>query len=316
MNFRCLLRGCTFIALSLGWGYSALADAPLVGVLLKGQTAFWNEVAGGAKASAEKTGMSLVIKIPVHETDVSTQVMYCNALGAMDIKALIIAPADQRALMLPIARLAAKGVKIIVLDSPLEGKKWALFVGTDQAATGEQVGKLLASTVAESDEIAVFRNDQNGSATGQREEGAIAALRAAHPAQVIHADVYSGTEPGKEADRAEFLISKYPNIKAIFASSSSGTMGMLQGLQAHNLGHAIKLIGMGFNLNKNVKSAIEAGDLYAWVAQLPRDAGSKSVEAADALLRGQTVPDVIHTDVLFVTKDNVNDPKILALMPN
>jgi ribose transport system substrate-binding protein len=232
----------------------------------------------------------------------------------MGVKALIIAPSDQRALMLPIARLAAGGVKIVVLDSPLAGKKWALFVGTDQEAAGEQVGRMLASIVSETDEVAVFRYNQNGSAAGQREEGALAALRAAHPKQPIHADIYSSTEPGREPDRAEYLISKYPDIRAVYASGTPGTMAMLHVLQARGLGHKIKLIGIGFNLNKDVKSAIESGDMYAWVAQLPGEAGRRSVEAAGALLKGEPVPDVIHTDVLFVTKDNVGDPKVLALM--
>ena len=313
-NIRRLI--CVFgcILAAHGWGRAAPADSPLVGVLLKGRTSFWNAVAAGAQDSAAKAGVSLVVKIPMSETDVQTQVRYCNALGAMGIKALIIAPSDQRALMLPIARLAASGVKIVVLDSPLAGKKWALFVGTDQEAAGEQVGRMLASIVSETDEVAVFRYNQNGSAAGQREEGALSALRAAHPKQPIHADIYSSTEPGQESDRAEYLLSKYPDIKAVYASGTPGTMAMLHALQAHGLGHRIKLIGIGFNLNTGVKSAIESGDMYAWVAQLPGEAGSRSVEAAGALLKGQPVPDVIHTDVLFVTKDNVGDPKVLALM--
>ncbi len=286
----------------------------MVGVLLKGRTSFWNEVAAGARDSAAKAGVTLVVKIPVSETDIQTQIMYCNALGAMDIKALIIAPSDQRALMLPIARLAARGIRIIVLDSPLAGKKWALFVGTDQEAAGERVGRLLASIVSESDEVAVFRYNQNGSAAGQREEGAVAALRAAHPNQPIHGDIYSSTEPGREPDRAEYLLSKYPGIRAVYASGTAGTMAMLHALQAHGLGRRIKLIGIGFNLNKDVKNAIESGDMYAWVAQLPREAGSRSVEAAGALLKDQPVPGVVHTDVLFVTKENVGDSRVLALM--
>jgi len=47
---------------------------------------------------------------------------------------------------------------------------------------------------------------------------------------------------------------------------------------------------------------------------LPREAASKAVEAAITLLKGGSVPPVINTDFFVITKDNLKEPKIQALL--
>jgi ribose transport system substrate-binding protein len=54
--------------------------------------------------------------------------------------------------------------------------------------------------------------------------------------------------------------------------------------------------------------------MQGWIAQLPREVGYKGMEAALALIKGQTVEPVIHTDFIVITRDNLRDPKIQALL--
>jgi ribose transport system substrate-binding protein len=54
--------------------------------------------------------------------------------------------------------------------------------------------------------------------------------------------------------------------------------------------------------------------LQGWIAQLPQEVGRKGVETAVALLKGQKMPAEAYTDCLVITKNNLKDPKVQALL--
>ena len=313
MNAATIRRFLVLIALVLSAGFAVGAEAK-IGLLLKAKNAFWSSMEQGATEAGRAAGAEIIVKSVIQETDIGGQTKLLNALAAQGIQALVIAPANKDALAGPVAELAAKGVKIVVIDSPLAGTVEHVFVGTNQRASGEAAGQLLATMVQTKDEVSFFRHIQGSGATEEREIGALAKLREAHPGVVVHGDIYSGGEKGVEEQRAELVLTKYPNTKVVFASGTPGTMAMLKVLQQKGLAGKIKLVGFGFNLNPQVAAAIESGAMFGWIAQLPKEVGRKGVETAVALLKGQTVPAIVNTEFLVITKDNLKDPKVQALL--
>jgi len=311
MKFRFL--PFSLLALTLSGLAPALSAAPKIGVLLKGRSEFWSAVEKGAQEAGNKLGAEVIVKAPPSETNVAVQIRLLAALGSQGIQALVIAPTNKDTLAAPVAALAAKGVKIVVIDSPLTGSGDAPFVGTNQNACGEAAGRLLARLIGDSDELSVLKHIQNNAATEEREAGALTALRAAHPGLPVHSDVYASSEAGAEAERCAFLLEKHPGTKAILAAGTPGTMAMLNLLSARK-GPPIRFVGFGFNLNPQVAAAIAGGTMDGWVAQLPQDVGYKGVQAAADLLAGRAVPPVVSTDFIVVTKDNLQDPKVQALL--
>lgn len=293
---------------------SSLCAAPKIGVLLKGHSPFWSAVEKGAIEAGQKAGTEVIVKAPLAESDIAVQIQLLNALGAQGITALVIAPCSKEALAAPVAALAAKGVKVVVIDSALDGKSSPVFVATDQQAAGESAGKLLASLVSDADEVSFLKHSQTSGATAQREAGALTSFRAAHPKAAIHGDIYASSEKDAEVEKAMLLLTTYPTTKAILASGTPGTMAMLHVLEAKKLAGTIKLVGFGFNLNPEVASAIESGALQGWIAQLPKEVGAQGVAAAVALLKGETVAPVVHTDFVAVTKSNLKDANVQALL--
>ena len=293
---------------------ATLSAAPKIGVLLKGRSAFWAAVEKGAIASGQQLGAEVVVKSPVSESDISVQIQLLNALAAQGAEAIVIAPINKEALAIPIASIAIKGVKIIVIDTQLTGKAAPVFVGTDQEASGQAAGRLLAKLVGDTDEVSFFKHSQSSGATALRETGALATFRETHPQNTVHGDIYASTEAGAEPGQAQLLLKQHPATKAILASGTPGTLAMLKLLQDQKLAGSIKLVGFGFNLNPDVAAALASGALSGWIAQLPGEVGAKGVAAAVSLLMGETVPPVINTDFVVITKDNLNDPKVQALL--
>ncbi|MCX6954068.1 MAG: substrate-binding domain-containing protein [Verrucomicrobia bacterium] len=304
------LFGLALAALSC---VSLPAAGPKVGVLLKGRSPFWASMEQGALEAGRKGGAEVVVKAPLTESDVAVQVQLLNAMAAQGFAAIVIAPANKDALAAPVAALAAKGIKIVVLESPLEGASAPVFVGTDHTLAGEAAGSLLATLVGDADEVSFLNHSQTNSATLAREKGAMAKFRAARPKNVVHADIYASAEAGAEIEKARLLLERYPATKAVFASGTGGTLAMLKVLEEKKLAGTVKLVGFGFNLSPEVAAALAAGKMHGWIAWQPRELGARGVETALALVAGEKVPAVVNTDFAVVTPANVKDAKMQAL---
>ncbi len=294
----------------------SLLAGPKIGLLLKGQNIpFFLAVEKGAQEAAKEAGAELTVKAPLTELDVSIQIRLLNAMAAQGMEAIVISPINKEALAVPIASIAVKGqTKFIVIDTPITGNAAPVFIGTDHEAAGKDAGALLAKLVGPNDEVAIFKHSQSSGATMQRDVGALAGFRSVHPNSVVYGDIYASTEPGTEKARAELVLKNHPNIKGVLATGTAGTLAMLELLQERNLTSQIKLIGFGFNLQPKVAAAIESGALAGWIAQLPHEIGSKGIKAALSVIKGENVEPIIHTPVVIVTKDNLKNPEIQALM--
>jgi ABC-type sugar transport system substrate-binding protein len=75
----------------------------------------------------------------------------------------------------------------------------------------------------------------------------------------------------------------------------------------------VKIAGFGSSLNTDAIQAIESGTMLAFVVQVPRDIGYKSVIAAAALIRGEPVPAKTDINFFVVTKENIDDPAVQPL---
>lgn len=307
------LLACAATLLALVLPSFAIAG-PKIALVLKGRTAFWKAVEKGAIEASARLGVDLVVKAPLADTDVAVQIQLLNATAAQGADAIVIAPINNGALAVPIASIAIHGKKIVAIDTPLTGKAAPVFVGTDQEGSGRAAGELLARLVTDNQEAAILKHNQSSGATLDRERGAVAGFRSVHPKGVLHTDIFGGSEPGAEESKCELLLTQHPNVKAVLSTGSVETMAMLHVLQRRKLTGQIKLIGFGFNLNPEVAAALENDQMQGWIAQQPTEFGIRGVETALALLKGETVPKVVNTDYLVITKDNLQDPKIQALL--
>lgn len=302
------------LALAALFAPVALSAAPKIGVLLKGRSPFWSSMERGALDAGAQHGVEVVVKAPMAESDVSVQVRLLNGMVTQGFQAIVIVPANQDALAAPAAAAAAKGIKIVVLESPLAGDKWPVFVATDHHSAGSAAGGLLASLVGDGDEVGFLCHSQTNSATTAREKAAIARFREQRPKSVVHAGIYASAEAGTEAEKARTLLAQYPGTKAVFASGTAGTLAMLSVLREKNLAGSIKLVGFGFNLSPEVADALASGKMHGWIAWQPRELGRRGVEAAVRLVKGEPVPAIVDTDFVVVTAANVKDAAVQALL--
>ena len=71
---------------------------------------------------------------------------------------------------------------------------------------------------------------------------------------------------------------------------------------------------IGFDSGKQQKTAVASGEMAGAISQNPVGMGYKTVEAAVKAIKGETLPKVIDTGFYWYDKNNMNEPKIAAVL--
>jgi ribose transport system substrate-binding protein len=287
--------------------------APRIGVLLKDRSpGFWVLAEQGALATGRELGAEVVVKAPPTVMDVAIQPKLLAALAAQKLDALVIAPTNPDAIAGAVAELAGKGVKIVTVDTPLREGLAQVFVGADQAGIAEAAAKLLLAAAADGDEVAILRNNSLDRPVLLREQAVRDAVQS-RSALVLRADIFASSEKDTEEAQAQLLLTKYPNVKLVFASATRGTLATIKAIREKRLVGKVRVVGFGTYLPADVAQAFEDGILLGWVAQEPKDLGVKAVRAAVALAKGEPVATVQRPAHVLVTKDNFRSAEVQAL---
>lgn len=294
----------------LAWGQ----NKPTIGVLFKNRVGYWALAEKGALAAGEELGASVVVKGAPSVANPGWQVTLLHSLVEQKFDVLVVSPVKTDVLDAEVKQAAAKGAKIVTFDAPEWEDTVTASVLPDTEGVVESASKTFASFVGDTDEVVIFRNNQGDLPVVRREDAIIQHLKQLKQGLVIRADIYASTDGADPKESAAFVLTKYPQAKAILSTGSAGTMAMFDLLQAKKLAGKVKFMGFGTNLNPKVAQALDDGTMQGWVAQLPYDVGYLCVSTAISVAQGKPVPKVVKEKSLIVTRENLNDPKVQALL--
>ncbi|MEO5821141.1 MAG: substrate-binding domain-containing protein, partial [Vicinamibacteraceae bacterium] len=94
--------------------------------------------------------------------------------------------------------------------------------------------------------------------------------------------------------------------------NESSTAGMLLALQ--DIGKAGAITFVGFDYSSSFLEPLRKGEIKGFVVQNPVNMGYLSVKTMVAHLKKEQVPISVDTGVELVTLDNLQDPKIQAVI--
>ena len=162
--------------------------------------------------------------------------------------------------------------------------------------------------------VIMLRMMEGATSTTQREEGFLESLKASAPyIEILSSDEYGGNSVASAQKKAQLLLSKYgSNVDGIFCCNEMTTEGMLLTLHQMKLAGKIKFIG--FDANPALIAGLESGAIQGLAVQNPFQMGYLSVVTAYQALTEKDVPTRFDTGVTFVTRENLHDSAIQALI--
>ncbi len=259
------------------------------------------------KRGLEEKAKELGVTIDVRDgqDDDQKQLTQVEALLNRGCDALILCPRDEDALVPAVESANRAGVPVITMNRRVNGGKVVTYIGADDAEGGRTQGKALAEALGpKGGQIIYLQGTQGSSPQRQRQKGLKAVLDE-HPEIKVADDRFAAFQEDKAKAVMTDLVRRYDPgaIRAIVAQADEMALPAAEVARAEGWKDAIVI---GFNGTKLAFDAIRSGTLYATVLQDAAEQGTRSVEAAVAHLKGQTVEPEILTSLPLITKENID----------
>lgn len=267
---------------------------------------FFITMAEGAKKNheAHAADYDLVINGIKNENDLAEQVNIVEEMIAQQVNAIVIAPADSKALVTVLKHAKDAGILVVNIDNKLDPgalKEAGLkipFVGPDNRAGARQVGDALAKHLKSGDKVAIIEGIPTAYNSQQRRLGFEEAMKAAGMNIV---SVQSGRWEMDQANNvAAAMLSEHPDLAAILCANDNMALGAVAAVQS--AGRTGKTLIVGFDNISAIQPMIQNGQVVATADQHANQLAVFGIQAALKILKGEAPPADQTTAVDLITK--------------
>ncbi len=282
------------------------AGKPRIALVMKSlANEFFSTMAEGAKKhqAAHADAYDLIVNGIKNETDLAEQVNLVEQMIAQQVNAIVIAPADSKALVTVLRQAKEAGILVINIDNKLDAdvlKQAGLsvpFVGPDNREGARKVGETVAKHLKPQDQVAIIEGIPTAFNGQQRRLGFEDAMKAA---DINIVGVQSGLWEMEKANAvAAAMLSEHPQLKAILCANDNMALGAAAAVET--AGRTGSVLVAGFDNISAIRPLIEKGQVVATADQHADQLAVFGIEAALKILKGEAPPADQTTTVDLVT---------------
>ena len=244
------MTGCKPSADTPPGSSSAGAARPKVALVMKSlANDFFATMARGAEEHhrAHAADYDLLVSGIKNETDLTEQVNLVEQAVAQGAAAIVIAPADSKALVPALRRAQQQGVIIVNIDNRLdadvvrESGLLLSFVGPDNRGGAKRVGLALAATLKAGDEVAIIEGVTTAFNGQQRRLGFEDARQDA--GMKVVATQSGEWEMEKANVVAANLLTAHPRLRALLCANDNMAIGAAAAVAAAGRAQQVSIVG-------------------------------------------------------------------------
>jgi ribose transport system substrate-binding protein len=305
------LSAMLFVFLGVGCDSKTTSQAPekpRVALVMKSlANEFFRTMQDGAEAhqKAHAADYDLTSTGIKNETDVDKQINLIEQNIAQHVNAIVIAPADSKALVPVLKKAADAGIVVINIDNKLDAdalKEKNLrvpFVGPNNMKGAKLAGDYLATKLAKGDPVALIDGQPGAFNAVQRHDGFEAAMKEAGM------NIVTSQSAQWESDKATPLVSSilgaHPEIKAVLCANDSMALGAHTAIRDAQKVGKVQLVG--FDNIAAVQELIKKGDVLCTVDQHADQIAVNGIQYALEILKNKSQPADKETAVDLVTAE-------------
>lgn len=288
----------------------AQEERPTIGLVMKSLgNEFFQQMEAGAVAHAEERADLELIPLGIqNETDLEAQVGLVENLIAQGVDAIVIAPADSRALVPVLARAIEAGIVVVNIDVRLSEEALAdagvniPFVGPDNAAAAKMVGDVLAEELGEGAGVIILEGVPGADNAVQRSNGF---TQAAEEGGLNIVATESGHWETDEAFALTTnLLTANPDVAGIMASNDSMALGAVRAVDSLGLTEDVTVVG--FDNIPAIQPLVCDGTVLATLDQFGAQQASNGIDVAMEMIAGEAREGWITTPVELITAENLD----------
>ena len=280
---------------------------PRIALIMKSlANEFFITMENGARAhqQANAAAYDLLANGIKDELDVGRQIDLVEQMIAQRVDAMVIAPADSKALVPVCQKAQQAGIVVVNIDNKLDDAVLASsqvripFVGPDNRQGARIVGEHLAKHLQPGDKVVIVEGAPNAFNGVQRKLGFEDAMEAAGMTIVSSQSGYWETDKASQVVAA--MITEHPDLKAILCANDSMALGAVAALRDARKLESVKVVGYD-----NIAAAqrlLDEGHLLATADQHADQLAVFGIEYALEMLKSNTTPADRETPVDLVTR--------------
>ncbi len=289
---------------------SGHAEHPRVALVMKSlANEFFKTMEDGARAHqrAHAGEYELVATGIKDEQDVAGQVRLVEQMIAQAVSAVVIAPADSRALVAVCKRASDAGIVVVNIDNRLDEAVLAErglrvpFVGPDNRKGAAKVASHLAGHLQRGDKVAILEGVPGAYNAVERKIGFETALSGA--GLVVASSQPANWETARANQVAAALLTEIPDLKAVLCSNDSMALGAVAAIKAAGRDGQVQVVG--FDNISAVKELVKSGRILATADQHADRLAVFGIEYALEMLRTKQLPASRETPVDLVTAQSL-----------
>jgi ribose transport system substrate-binding protein len=296
MKFRCLLLACITLIAACGKTSDKPATSSAKGTigvsLLTLQNPFFKVIGDNITAEAVKHGYDTLVVSA--DNDVARQSNQVKDFIVKKAAAIVLSPADSKAIVPVIQEANAAGIPVFTVDVPCNepGVKIVTQVATDNFGGGKEAAQAMIEALkGQGGKIGVLDLKQVESCI-LRVKGFKEVLEAHNAKAAQKIEIVSELDGGGAKDKgykaAEDMLQAHPDLVGIFAINDPSALGARGALE--KAGKAGNVVIIGFDGQPEGKQAIKDGKIYADPIQFPDKMGVEVVRAFLRHSKGEELP--------------------------
>ncbi len=316
MKLRRFLLLCTALIAACGKTSDKPADGAkgTIGVsLLTLQNPFFKVIGDNITAEAAKNGYNTLVVSA--DSDVARQSNQVKDFIVKKAAAIVLSPADSKAIVPVIQEANAAGIPVFTVDVPCNepGVKIVTQVATDNFGGGKEAAKAMIEALkGQGGKIGVLDLKAVESCI-LRVKGFKEVLDAHNATAAQKIEIVSELDGGGAKDKgykaAEDMLQANPDLVGIFAINDPSALGARGALE--KAGKADKVMIIGFDGQPEGKQAIKDGKIYADPIQFPDKMGIEVVRAFIRHSKGEELPpQMLIPTSLYRQSDGAADPSL------
>jgi len=281
-------------------------EKPKVALIMKSlANEFFKTMEEGARAHQKEHAeeYELIVVGIKDEQDVAKQIDYVELMMAQQADAIVIAPADSKALVPVCKRAMDAGIVVVNIDNQFDAAVLAdrgvkiPFVGPDNRKGARLAGEYLASTLKRGDNVAIIEGIPNAFNGIQRKLGFEDAMKAGGM------NIVSSQSGYWEMARAEpivsALVTEHADLKAVLCANDNMALGAVSAIKT--AGKTEDILVVGFDNITAVQRLLKEGKILCTVDQHGDKLAIFGIEYALEMLGGQGTPSDKETPVDLIT---------------
>lgn len=305
------LATCAVLIGSIATTVSAGDKGPTIQMIVMSiNSEYWLNVQAGSEAELAKSGGELIYTGPSLDGDIQGQIDLMENAISSGVDGIILIPVDAEALVPSVEKAEDAGIPVVVVDGPVNTDKVTSYIATDNEAGGKLAMETLIDLMGGKGKAVVVNALAGIPSNDGRGIGAEAAAKEYPDIEMI--ETLRGADQAAALQNTENMLTANKDITGIFSAYDRGAIGASQALI--NAGLDGKVHQVAFDAAADEIQYLEDGVIDALIVQQPYEMGRLAVEYINKTLAGEEVPQEMATEVVVVTKDNMDDPDIQKVL--